>query len=138
MLDHLRKRNIIHRDIKMSNIIVDRTGYLKLIDFGLAKQTKDHTYTTIGTPYYMAPEVILGRGYTYHCDYWSAGVILYKMFYGSYPFGNESFNCVDIYNSILNSTYKFPCSKEPYSPKKIHEFIRQANYSLNSVLKHQI
>lgn len=106
MLESTRENMIIHRDIKTSNIIVDQNGYLKLIDFGLAKQTKDFTFTTIGTSYYMSPEVILGKGYSFQVDIWSVGVVLYRLYFGKYPFGDECFNCIDIYNSILNDDFQ--------------------------------
>lgn len=133
MLDHLRKRDIIHRDLKMSNIMIEENGYLKLIDFGLAKQTKNYTYTIIGTPFYMSPEVVLGRGYSYHCDYWSAGIVLFKLFYGYYPFGNECLNSMEIYQAILHSNLKIPSHSDKYLIKKMntYEFTRKANYKLN-------
>jgi cGMP-dependent protein kinase len=63
MLEHLHERRIAHRDIKPENIMVDKDGYPKLIDFGTAKVVKDRTFTVLGTPHYMAPEIILGKGY---------------------------------------------------------------------------
>ena len=47
---------------------------MKLIDFGTAKEITDRTTTIIGTPHYMAPEVIIGEGYTFAIDYWSVGI----------------------------------------------------------------
>lgn len=102
ILDHIHKKNIIHRDIKPANLIIQRNGFLKLIDFGLSKEVKNFAYTVIGSPYFIAPEVLLGNGYTMSCDYWSAAVCLYKLFYGKYPYGEDSINALDVYKCILS------------------------------------
>ncbi len=55
---YCHKEGIVHRDLKPENLLVDRKGYLKVVDFGTAKIVENRTYTVIGTPHYMAPEVI--------------------------------------------------------------------------------
>lgn len=102
IVDFLTKKNIVHRDIKPSNIIIDVTGYLKLIDFGTAKIIEDYTSSILGTAHYMAPEVILGRGYGLSPDYWSIGVVCFEIFYNQFPFGNFCTDAMKIYESILN------------------------------------
>lgn len=69
ILEYLHKRDIIYRDLKPENIMVDEEGYPKLIDFGIAKVVNGRSYTTVGTPHYMAPEVILGSGYSNSVDW---------------------------------------------------------------------
>ena len=55
---HLRKNNIVHRDIKMSNIILAENGTCKIADFGISKQVDTYASTCVGTPYYTAPEIV--------------------------------------------------------------------------------
>lgn len=66
-------------------------GYLKMIDMGTAKKLKIEdrfkTKTIIGTPHYMAPEMITGKGYSFSVDLWSLGIIMYEMLFGHLPFG---------------------------------------------------
>jgi cGMP-dependent protein kinase len=101
-VNYLQKRRILHRDLKPDNCMIDHKGYLKIIDFGVAKDlaNKDYTHTVLGTPHYMAPEILLGKGYSYSVDYWSIGVIAYEIFYGTLPFGNDSEDLVEIYKDI--------------------------------------
>ena len=69
IIEHLHEREIAYRDFKPENIMTDEDGYLKLIDFGTSKIVTGRTYTIVGTPHYMAPEVILGKGYNINADY---------------------------------------------------------------------
>jgi len=102
VLDYLHKKNIAHRDLKPSNIMIDKNGYLKLIDFGTAKMITDFTQTIIGTPHYIAPEILYGKGYSLTSDHWSIGVSMYEIFYGSYPFGNSANDIMEVYKEILH------------------------------------
>lgn len=91
VLEHLHSSKIIYRDLKPENIMMCTDGYLKLVDMGTAKKLKIErryrTNTIIGTPHYMAPEIITGKGYSFHVDLWSLGVIMYELLCGKLPFG---------------------------------------------------
>ena len=120
-INYLHQNHIIYRDIKMENIMVCENGYIKLIDFGAAKILDDNNRTTtiIGTPHYMAPELILGEGYSYQIDYWSIAVCLYEFYTGEYPFGEGTDNPSEIYNSILNDKLDFPENFEDINFKRL-------------------
>ena len=122
MLDYLQKKYIAHRDIKPSNIMIDTNGYLKMIDFGTAKILTDYTSTIIGTPHYIAPEILQGRGYSLSCDFWSVGICVYEIFYGKYPFGNYANEVIEIYKEILKNDFSFPSDNTKYA--NINNFIR--------------
>lgn len=108
--EYLHMRNILYRDFKPENIMIDETGYLKLIDFGAAKIIKDRTHTIIGTPSYTAPEVYIGEGYSYTSDYWSLAVCLYEFLCGDLPFGgdNDMPDPLEVYKRILSGRLEFP------------------------------
>ena len=88
-LDFLHKNNMIYRDLKPENILLDLQGHIKLTDFGLSKifeNEDDKAYTVCGTPQYLAPEILLRKGYDKAVDWWSLGCVLYEMIYGRLPF----------------------------------------------------
>ena len=123
MLDYLQKKYIAHRDIKPSNIMIDANGYLKMIDFGTAKVLKDYTSTIIGTPHYIAPEILQGKGYSLSCDFWSLGICMYEIFYGIYPFGNSANEVIDIYKEVLKKNLVYP--KDSNKFVNVNEFIKE-------------
>ena len=107
-INYLHDRKFIYRDLKPENIIVIHNGFIKLIDFGTAKKITDRTSTIIGTPHYMAPEVILGEGYSFQVDLWSIGICMYEFICGGVPFGENADDPMEIYISIINDKINFP------------------------------
>ncbi|CAF3759904.1 unnamed protein product [Rotaria sp. Silwood1] len=81
-------------------------GYLKLTDFGLAKVVHDRTFTLCGTPEYLAPEIIMGKGYNKSIDYWALGILIYDLVAGFSPFQDE--DPMKIYTNILRGTFNLP------------------------------
>lgn len=108
VLLHLHSSNIVYRDLKPENIMVDIEGYPKVIDFGTAKVLTGRTYTIVGTPQYMAPEVILGNGYSFSVDYWSLAILIYEMLSGRLPFGENLTDPYEVYEEVLEGELKFP------------------------------
>jgi len=113
-IEYLHAQSIIYRDLKPENIMVDDKGYMKLIDMGTGKFLKgksgggNRTFTIIGTPHYMAPEIITGKGYTTSVDLWSIGICLYEFMCGMVPFGEEAEDPYEIYEEIITKPIKYP------------------------------
>ncbi len=90
---HCHDRKILHRDLKSQNIFMMKNGLIKLGDFGIARildHTKANARTMVGTPYYISPEIVLGKPYSFKTDIWSLGVILYEISTLEMPFQAKS------------------------------------------------
>ena len=104
---YIHSRGIVHRDIKLENILLDLNNIIKICDFGVGKLIKPNTILKdqCGTPIYMAPEILKGNGYKgFPVDVWSAGVALYIMLSGTLPFNKDKDH--DLEYSILNNHLK--------------------------------
>eukprot|EP00400_MALV-I_sp_L67-5_P001324 gene1324-370_t len=105
-IGYLHERNIMYRDLKPENVLLDASGWVKLVDFGCCKKHQ-RAYTLVGTPEYLAPEVILGKGYSCTVDWWSIGVMLYEFVAGPLPFGSESDDQLELFREILEHEITF-------------------------------
>lgn len=119
-IEYLHKNNIMYRDLKPENILLDKDGNAMITDFGLAKlgmtkykQTKEFW----GTPEYLAPEIITGKGYDRSADWWSLGILLYEMLSGRHPYKTKNNDKNSMYRRILEKPIRRrpEFSKEAYS-----------------------
>lgn len=111
-IEYLHSHKIVYRDLKPENVMVNERGHLTLIDMGTAKRLgsssdksgpQGRTFTILGTPHYMAPEILLGKGYGLYVDLWSIGVVLYEFMVGMVPFGDDCEEPYDVYQQIVSS-----------------------------------
>ncbi|XP_076829240.1 protein kinase C delta type-like isoform X2 [Brachyhypopomus gauderio] len=108
-LQFLHGKGVIHRDLKLDNVLLDGEGHVKITDFGLCKENvfgDNLTKTFCGTPEYTAPEILLEQQYSFSVDWWSFGVLVYGMLVGVLPFDGDDKE--ELYEAILNDTPVFP------------------------------
>ncbi|ESO03263.1 hypothetical protein HELRODRAFT_80468, partial [Helobdella robusta] len=106
VLEYLHLQNVVYRDLKPENLLLDSQGHLKVTDFGFAKKLIDRTWTLCGTPEYLAPEIILNKGHNKAVDWWAFGIILFEMLVGYPPFYDET--PFGIYEKILDGKVEWP------------------------------
>ncbi|XP_061676323.1 serine/threonine-protein kinase D1 isoform X11 [Syngnathoides biaculeatus] len=115
-LRHLHFKNIVHCDLKPENVLLasaDPLPQVKLCDFGFARIIGEKSFrrSVVGTPAYLAPEVLRNKGYNRSLDMWSVGVIIYVSLSGTFPFNEDE----DINDQIQNAAFMYP----PYPWKKV-------------------
>ncbi|XP_030638627.1 cGMP-dependent protein kinase 2 [Chanos chanos] len=105
---YLHKKGVMYRDLKPENLMLDAKGFVKLVDFGFAKELSRgvKTYSFCGTPEYMAPEIIQNQGHDFAADFWSLGILVFELLVGSPPFSSSEPQ--KIYAKILDGVMKFP------------------------------
>lgn len=104
-LEFLHSKHIVYRDLKPENVMLDAEGHVKLTDFGLAKDLAEcHgvTATFCGTDEYLAPEIILNKGYNESVDIWGLGILIYEMLTGWAPWQDD--NRKMLFEKIVNSS----------------------------------
>ena len=132
-LEFMHNLGIAYRDLKPENIIVDGKGYLKIVDFGFAKfipYTQNNkkfakTFTLCGTPEYLAPEIVMSKGYDKSVDLWALGCLMFELYAQRTPFAAD--NNGKIFKNILSSksTLKFPARMDPHQVSLIRKLLQQ-------------
>jgi serine/threonine protein kinase len=127
-LEYLHAQGVVHRDLKPDNMLITRNGHIKLTDFGLsamgllekqeefkaflpAGEEADEDGKAVGSPEYLAPEVMLGTGSNHMVDWWAVGVMLYEFLVGITPFYSD--NIEDIFQNILAAEINWPEPPDP-------------------------
>mmetsp|Transcript_18992 Transcript_18992/g.21462 ORF Transcript_18992/g.21462 Transcript_18992/m.21462 type:complete len:383 (-) Transcript_18992:1930-3078(-) len=108
-LEYMHERNIIYRDLKPENVLLDEQGYIKITDFGLSKENielPNGAKTFCGTPEYLAPEIVLNKGHGKQVDWWALGCITFELLTGLPPYFSK--NRQRLYDMILKQPVKFP------------------------------
>eukprot|EP00475_Leptophrys_vorax_P007252 TRINITY_DN14595_c0_g1_i1.p1 TRINITY_DN14595_c0_g1~~TRINITY_DN14595_c0_g1_i1.p1 ORF type:complete len:540 (+),score=170.14 TRINITY_DN14595_c0_g1_i1:58-1677(+) len=109
-LGHLHSLDFVYRDLKPENILLDVNGHICLTDFGLAKElnpsSDPESYSFVGTPEYLAPEMVQGTGHNKAVDWWCLGILLYELTVGITPF--YSGNVDEMYHKIVHAKLRFP------------------------------
>ncbi|OCT94710.1 hypothetical protein XELAEV_18012397mg [Xenopus laevis] len=125
---------IIHRDLKLENLMLDQGGYLKIIDYGLSKDRfgyTDRINAMCGTRTYMAPEMLMVIGYGMAADWWALGISIYAMLMYELPFNNEDQN--ELVNSILYDEIELPEELSEDASNLIYELLeKDPDYRLGS------
>ena len=123
-LEYLHNHGVIYRDLKPENILVSKEGYAKLTDFGLSKREMSGgklTHSICGTKEYIAPEVYMGKGYSFSCDWWSYGCLLFEMIEGLPPFYCQDTD--ELFDSILKKDPKYQSQISPVAKDLITKLL---------------
>ncbi|XP_021804686.1 phosphoenolpyruvate carboxylase kinase 1-like [Prunus avium] len=140
---HCHRLGVAHRDIKPDNILFDGRDRLRLADFGSAETFGDGETMSglVGTPYYVAPELVAGREYGEKVDVWSSGVVLYIMLAGFPPFYGET--ATEIFEAVLRANLRFPARVFNGVSASVKDLLRRMlckdvsrRFSAEQVLRH--
>jgi len=131
-LDYLHTNNVIHRDLKLGNILLKNQLLVKVCDFGLAKYYNPSDKPTIcGTPNYLAPEVLQHKGHRPISDVWSLGCVLVVLLCGRAPFEGDTTE--ETYELIVNSPLKIPGSVTPETEEFLEALLTKEHDNRTSV-----
>ncbi|MBL8210280.1 MAG: serine/threonine protein kinase [Bryobacterales bacterium] len=125
-LEYIHSRRIIHRDIKPDNVHMDAQGRIKLMDFGIAKSHNvalTRVGFTLGTPYYMAPEQVLGQQVTPLVDVYAFGILMFELFTGRKPILGDSIE--KVFQQILNEPLNLQPLRDANVPQPVIEMIER-------------
>jgi serine/threonine-protein kinase len=127
-LSYAHEHEIVHRDVKPSNVMIVRDGHVKITDFGIARMAsaavRTQTGMVLGSPKYMSPEQVLGKVTDQRSDIFSLGVMLYEMLTGQVPFIGENVNAI-MYQT-LNAIPAPPSNANPAAPEMLNYIVAKA------------
>ncbi len=126
-LGYAHGKGVIHRDIKPTNIMISNEGSIKITDFGIARwnaMSHDLTHSLTGTPQYISPEQVGGKGIDYRADIFSLGVLSYELFTGILPFKGK--NISNVIHKVLNESPPLPSSINPELPEYLNTIVMTA------------
>mmetsp|Transcript_13841 Transcript_13841/g.18060 ORF Transcript_13841/g.18060 Transcript_13841/m.18060 type:complete len:806 (+) Transcript_13841:144-2561(+) len=122
-LGHFHQRSVAYRDLKLENVMIDGDGYCVIVDLGFAKVVEDKTFTLVGTPEYLAPELIMSRGHNKAVDYWSFGVLCYELLCGVSPFFIPHSKQISMFKRIVLGKYSVPTYCDPAAADMISRLL---------------
>jgi len=133
-IGHIHARGFMYRDLKPENLMIDRRGYLKIVDFGFCKRippTGTKSNTLCGTPEYLAPELVLQKGHTQSVDFWAFGCLIFEMLTNDTPFADGQ--QARVFKKIVNCEKLLPylfARRFPRTAKNLIELLLVPNASL--------
>lgn len=125
-LEHLHSKDVVYRDLKPENVLIDAKGYIRITDFGLSRQNvgdASGAKSICGTPEYLAPEIVLRMEYGKAVDWWTVGSIIYEMLVGAPPFYVE--NRQELFERIKFDTPKYPSALSPNAKNLLENLLKK-------------
>lgn len=120
--------------MKLENVLIDDKGYGKIVDLGFAKIVEEKTFTLVGTPEYLAPEIIMSKGHDKAADYWAFGILTYELICGKSAFYQKGSSQVDMFKRIVLNDYSTPDFMEPSAKDLIKALLtRRQNKRLGNL-----
>eukprot|EP01125_Pyxidicula_operculata_P003948 TRINITY_DN1552_c0_g3_i4.p1 TRINITY_DN1552_c0_g3~~TRINITY_DN1552_c0_g3_i4.p1 ORF type:complete len:485 (+),score=110.46 TRINITY_DN1552_c0_g3_i4:160-1455(+) len=124
-IEYLHSAGVIYRDLKPENLLLTHEGHIVMTDFGLSKEglhdRDDRTLTFCGTPEYLAPEILEGKGYGKEVDWWSFGTLMYEMLTGLPPFYCEDVQ--QMYTKIMTAELELPDTLSPEATSLLQDLL---------------
>ncbi|KAK8820741.1 ribosomal protein S6 kinase alpha-3 [Blastocystis sp. ATCC 50177/Nand II] len=124
-LEHLHSVNVIYRDLKMENILLTNSGHIIITDLGMSKKAApgERSYSIVGTPEFMSPEIISRKGHEMETDFWSLGILAYQLMVGVVPFSGDSVN--SIFRHIVQRPVVLPPFLSPQACDFVHLLLQK-------------